>query len=341
MRRAGFPDAERNAARPVATRRTFMACTAALALAPAWADERPRRIGYMGIGERPRPGAVPIVDAFFAGLHELGYEEGRDYVVDWRATGGAPERYATVAAELVASGVDLILCLSTTQAVAARDATDTIPIVFSGLVDPVGSGLVASSAQPGGNLTGTSSTDVGLGSSRIALLHELMPTLASVVVLWSDEAAAHGQQVEQLEAATRGAGIAVVPIEMRRVEDVGAAFDATARARPDAVLVLAQAWQAYHGAEVFRAAIRLRLATLGAERYQAIAGALVTYGASLADLARRAAGQADRIFKGASPSELPVQFPTRYELVVNLRTAGAIGVDVPSALLQRADEVMR
>ena len=340
MRPAGCLDA--HAAQLRATRRHFIACAAAWALPPpARAAGRPRRIGYMGINDRPKPGAVPIVDAFFTGLQVLGYEEGRDYVVEWKATGGLPDRYAAAAEELAASNVDLILCMTTTQALAARDATTTIPIVFSGLSDPVASGLVASALRPGGNVTGTSSTDAELGGKRLALLRELMPELGSVVVLWSDETVVHRRQVEQVEAAARAPGTRVVPIEMRRPEDVGLVFEHLARLRPDAVLVLAQAWQAYHGADVFRAAMRLRLATMGAERYQAVAGALITYGPSLADLARRAAGYADRIFKGAVAGELPIQVPTRYELLVNLRTASAIGIAVPPSVLQRADEVMR
>jgi putative ABC transport system substrate-binding protein len=325
----------------VTSRRSFIALSAAFATPCAWPADRPRRIGYMGFGDRPKPGAVPIIDAFFAGLSDLGYEEGHDYVVEWKVTGGLAERHALAARELAASDVDLILCLSTAQAVAARDATGTIPIVFSGVSDPAGTGLVTSLAHPGGNLTGTSSSDDRLGARRLSVLRELLPALASVVVLWNDETLTQRDEVGQVGVAADGTGIVVKPVEMRRFEDVIPAFEQVARLRPDAILTLAQVWQAYHGSELFRSATRLKIPTMGVERYQAVAGALITYGASLADLARRAASYVDRIFKGSRPEELPIEGPTRYELLVNLRTASAIGITVPPSLLQRADDVMQ
>ena len=322
-------------------RRVMILAVAAVAAGRAWPAAKPRRIGLLAFAPRPKPGVVPLFDGFLAGMRELGYEEDRDFTMEWKVTEGKPERYASAAAELVASRVDLILCFASPAALAAKSATSTIPIVFAGLNDPVTSGLVPSLARPGGNLTGLSGVDDELHGKRLSLLRELLPAVSNVVVLWSPDVVVHRHEVAQIETLARGLAIQVRPVELRRVEDVGPVFEQLERPRPGAVLVPAAAWHAYHSAALFAAATRARLPAIGTERFHAVGGALLTYGADLADLARRAAGYVDKIFKGAKPADLPIQQPTKYDLLINLKTADAIGVTIPKDLLLRADEVIR
>jgi putative tryptophan/tyrosine transport system substrate-binding protein len=237
--------------------------------------------------------------------------------------------------------VDLILASHSAAAFAAKHATSTIPIVITGLNDPVANGLVPSLSRPGGNITGFTSDDDELHSKRVGLLRELLPATRTVVVLWSPEAVVHRYEVEQIEAAAHKLAIQVRPIELRRPEDVGPVFEQLERLRPDAVFVPGMAWHAHQGAVLFTAAAKARLPTIGAERFHVAAGALLTYGADQGDVWRRSAGYVDKIFKGAKPADLPIQRPTKFELLINMKTADAIGVSIPKLLLQRADEVIR
>jgi len=307
-----------------------------------WPAARPQRIGYLSPFPRPSSGAVPVFDAFFAGMREQGYEEGRDYVMDWRVTGGnKPEAFDAHAVALVSDGVDLFFCLTTVAAMAAKRATSTIPIVFSGVSDPVTSGLVPSLARPGGNLTGMSAADDELNGKRLELLRELLPQAREVAVLWVPDMVTNGNELTQIEALAPRLGIRIRRVELNRVEDIAAVIPPLGRTRTDALFILPAPWHVYSSAELVTAATQARLPTIGVERYHHAGGALLTYGADIAALARRAAGYVDRIFKGAKPADLPVQQPQKFELLINLKTALALGVAVPSSLLLRADEVVR
>jgi putative tryptophan/tyrosine transport system substrate-binding protein len=303
--------------------------------------DRPRRIGYLSFFPRPSPGVVPVFDAFFAGMREQGYEEGRDYVMDWRYTGGKPEGFDAHAVAMVADGVDLFFCLTTGAAMAAKRATSTIPIVFSGVSDPVTSGLVPSLARPGGNLTGFSAVDDELHRKRFQLLRELLPQAREVAVLWMPALVVNGNELTQIEAVAPRLDISIRRVELNRVEDIAAVIPPLGRTPTDALFILPAPWHVYSSAELVAAATQARLPTIGVERYHHAGGALLTYGADIAALARLAAGYVDRIFKGAKPGDLPVQQPLKFELLLNLKTAKALGITVPQSLLVRADEVIR
>ena len=328
--------------RPAGVARRLIVLGAAAGVAVGvWPAAGPRRIGYLSPFPRPSPGVVPIFDAFFAGMREQGYEEGRDYVMDWRHTGGKPDAFDAHAVALVADGVDLFWCVTAIAAMAAKRATSTIPIVFSGVSDPVTSGLVPSLARPGGNLTGLSAVDDELHGKRLELLRELLPQAREVAVLWMPLMASHRTELAQIEAVAPRLGIRIRRVELNRVEDIAAVIPPLGRTPTDALFILPAAWHVYSSAELVAAVTQARLPSIGVERYHHVGGALLTYGADIAALARRAAGYVDRIFKGAKPADLPVQQPQKFELLINLKTALALGVAVPSSLLSRADEVVR
>ena len=325
----------------VARRLIVLGAAAGIALG-VWAADRPRRIGYLSPFPRPSSGVVPVFDAFFAGMREQGYEEGRDYVMDWRVTGGnEPEAFDAQAVALVADGVDLFFCLTTVAATAAKRATSTIPIVFSGVSDPVTSGLVLSLARPGGNLTGMSAADDELHGKRLELLREFLPQAREVAVLWVPDMMTNRNELTQIEAVAPRLGIRIRRVELNRVEDIAAVIPPLGRTPTDALFILPAPWHVYSSAELMAAATQARLPSIGTERYHHVGGALLTYGVDIAAQTRRAAGYVDRIFKGAKPGDLPVQQPNKFELLINLKTAVALGVAVPSILLLRADEVVR
>jgi len=264
-------------------------------------------------------------------------------VIEYRDAEGKPERFPALAAELVALKVDVILTGSTPQALAAKQATKTIPIVFIGTADPVGSGLVTSLARPGGNVTGLSNLAAELVGKRLEQLTQAVPGVSRVAVLWQPGVLGDRTEKEMLKAAdvaARALGMGLQFVEARGPADFDRAFSDMTRARAGALTVLPSSMFSSERRRLVDLAAKNRLPAVFPFREFADAGGLMSYGPNLADLLRRAATYVDKILKGAKPADLPVEQPTKFELVINLKTAKALGLDVPLQLLQRADEVI-
>jgi ABC-type uncharacterized transport system substrate-binding protein len=295
-----------------------------------------RTIGILNAGSAGVPSAVVLPDA----LRELGWIEGKNIVFERRYAENRVERLPELAAELVRLNVDVIVGLGTLAPLAAKGATTTIPIVMTAAGDPLGSGLVASLARPGGNVTGMSLMAPDLGGKRLELLKELLPRLARVAVLWNAANPYPALVFKETQAAGRTLGIEVQSLEVRDPRDFDGAFEALRRQRPDALITVEDPLTFNYMKLIADFAAGQRLPTLHGFREDVAAGALMSYGANLADLFRRAAGYVDKILRGAKPADLPVQQPTKFDLVINLTTAKALGLEVPPTLLARADEVI-
>jgi len=289
----------------------------------------------------PKPGqSSPLLEAFRGGLRELGYREGRNVVVEYRWAGGSNQRAAELAAELVRLDVAVMVSTGTPATQAARAASATIPIVMTAVGDPVGSGLVASLARPGGNVTGLSLLDTDLDGKRIELLKEAVPGLTRIAMLWSPSDAGMALAFGRVEVASRNLRLALQSLGLRDPAEIPGTLQAAETGRAQALIVTAQPFTIRHQAEILNVATKLRLPAMYTDRRFVDAGGLMAYGPSLVDVYRRAATYVDRILKGAKPADLPVEQPTKFELVVNLRTARALGLAMPSALIARADELI-
>ena len=278
--------------------------------------------------------------AFSDGLRELGWVEGKNVAFENRNAEDRLERLPEFAADLVRLKVDVIAAAGTLAPLAAKQATTTIPIVMTSAGDPLGSGLVASLARPGGNVTGMSLMAPDLGAKRLELLKELLPRLSRVAVLWNAANPYSALVFKETQAGGRTLGIEVQSLEVRGPDDFDATFETARRLRPDALITVEDPLTGSHRKRIADFSARQQLPSLHGIREFVAAGGLMSYGASLADLSRRAAYYVDKIFKGAKPADLPVQQPTKFELVINLKAAKALGLDVPPTLLARADEVM-
>jgi putative tryptophan/tyrosine transport system substrate-binding protein len=296
-------------------------------------------IGLFSAGIR-LPENAPAWIAFLSALRELGWIEGKNVVFEGRYADNRLERLPALAEELVRLNVDVIVAIGTLAPLAAKRATSTIPIVMAAAGDPLGSGLVASLAQPGGNVTGMSLMAPDLGGKRLELLKELLPRFARVAVLWNAANPYSANVFKETQVAGRVLGVQVQSLEVRNPEDLDGAFEAARQQHPDALVSVEDPFTATYRKRITDFAIAARLPSLYGLREDANAGGLVSYGANLAELYRRAAGYVDKILKGAKPADLPVQQPTTFELVVNLKTARLLGLEIPPTLLARADEVI-
>ena len=327
-------------------RRTFLAGTSAALLASPLAAEAQQaakvaRIGYLS----PNLAANPhLPESFRQGLRDLGYVEGRNVVIEYRDAEGKLERLPALAAELVALKVDVIVAAGPPAALAAKQATRTLPIVFASSGDPVTSGLVTSLARPGGNVTGLSALTQELVGKRLELLKQAGPGVSQVAVLWHPGVLGERTEKDMLkgaEVAARALGVRLQVVEARGPEDFGRAFSEMTRARAGALTVLGSVMFVNERRRLVDLAAKNRLPAVYAQREFVDAGGLMSYGANLADLFRRAATYVDKILKGAKPGDLPVEQPTKFELVINLKTAKALGLTIPPSLLARADEVIQ
>jgi putative tryptophan/tyrosine transport system substrate-binding protein len=327
-------------------RRRFIAnltgSVVALPAALAQSTAKLHRIGYLAPGSRSSAPASVMVDVFRQRLSELGWVEGRTIVIDYRFANGQFDRLPRLAAELVEAKCDVIVAAPTPAAVAASKATQTIPVVMINVGDPVGLGLVTSLARPGRNITGLAYS-IGVESlvKSVGLLKEAVPKLRRVAILANPANPSHAVVIGSVEAAAQSLGVQLQVVQARGHEDLDAAFAAMASERAQGLLVIADVIFVRERARLADLASRHRLPTVHGLRENVEAGGLIHYGPNSADQWRRAATFVDRILKGAKPANLPVEQPTRFELIINLRTAKALGLDMPSALLLRADELIQ
>ena len=302
--------------------------------------QRPEKLYRIGMLERTSTAInAANLEGFRQGLRELGYVEGKSFVIEYRSADGRDERFPSLAAELVRLKVDLILTRGTSAALAAKNATGTIPVVITGVGDPVGQGVVASLARPGANVTGLSTLVTEIYAKRVGLLKELVPGAVRLAALINMSNPASPPQWKEVEKATRSLGLQAQLLDVRKPEDLGPAFDGAIRQRADALVVGLETLTQANQRVIVDLAAKHRLPAIYAS--MEFAGGLVVYGVNYPDQYRRAASFADRIFKGAKPADLPVEQPTKFELVINTRTAKALGLTIPPALLLRADQVIQ
>jgi ABC-type uncharacterized transport system substrate-binding protein len=317
-------------------RRAFIARTLSLLAAPLAAEAqqsgRVYRVGLLGIGE---PQVLRQI------LREAGYVEGQNLAIEWRNAEGRPERFGDLAADLVRLKVDVIVAANPAATIAAKNATASIPIVMVNTPDPVQLGLVASLGRPGGNITGTTSLSADLSVKQLELLKEAIPQAARVAVLWNPINPWHRLALKAAESAARSLVVQLHSVEVRVAEELEGAFTAMTKARADAVLVLSDPMTFFHRTRIADLAAKRRLPTMHGVRGYVDAGGLMSYWANQADLYRRVASYVDRILKGAKPGDLPIEQPTKYELVINLKTAKALGLTIPPSVLARADEIIQ
>jgi putative ABC transport system substrate-binding protein len=281
-----------------------------------------------------------MFEAFQQGLRELGYVEGQNLAIEPRGAEGRYERLPDLAAELVRLQPDVLVSSATPATRAAQQATSTIPIVFIAVGDPVGLGIVASLDRPGGNVTGVSDLFVGLSGKRLELLKETVPGVSRVAALWNPSNPAIALEWSGTQEAGRMLGLEVQSVEAHSADDLAGAFETIARERADALIVLSDPLISLGNAQILDFAVRSRLPTMHSQRATVEAGGLMSYGPSLTGLSRRGAYYVDRILKGTKPANLPVEQPREFELVVNRRTAQALGLTIPADVWLQTTEVI-
>ena len=296
------------------------------------------RVGYLGTSSASLE--PELVRAFREGLRDHGYVEGQNLLIEYRWAEGNDQRFPDLAADLVKLKVDIILTAGTPAALAAKRATQTIPIIMAVAGDPVGTGLVSSLARPGGNLTGLTAMVPDLEGKRLEMLREVFPKLAKLVVLLNSANSLTAIQWEQTKISAKALGIQLQPIEVQRRDDFKNAFARVARQRPDAITMVADRFLLAHRTQIVDFVAKTRLPAMYPYREFVVAGGLMSYAPSYEDLFRRSATYVDKILRGAKPGDLPVEQPTKFELILNLRAAKAIGLKIPPSLLQRADQII-
>ena len=322
-------------------RRTFIGTlTGSLLAAPLAAGAQPAkpvpRIGFLSTD--PISARAQALEAFREGLRELGYIEGRNIAIEVRSAEGSRDRLPTLASELVTRKVDVIATSTTPAIQAAKQATKTIPIVTIS-ADPVGTGLVASLARPGGNITGISLAGPELSGKQLELVTEILPKVRRVAFVWDPANAALTLRLQEVETAARTLGLQIESLEVRTSRELESALESATTKHAGALIVPPPIAIAYRR-QIGDVAAKNRLPVIYEDRESVAHGGLMSYGANFADLWRRAATYVDKILKGAKPGDLPIEQPTKFELVINLKTAKALGLTIPQSLLQRADQVI-
>jgi putative ABC transport system substrate-binding protein len=294
-------------------------------------------IGILG----PQPNSIPFGDAVVKGLRELGYIEGQNIRIEARWSDGRFDQLPRLAADLVRLNVDVLVTSLTQATLAAKQITTMIPIVMAGVGDPIGAGLIVSLSRPGGNVTGTASLIVDIVGKQLELLKEIVPGMERAAVLWNPANSAFQKlQLREIEVAAQAVGLKLQLLEASMPNDFGLAFDRIARERIRALAVLGDPLFSANADSIAKSALGASLVTVSNNRTMAQAGILLTYGPNLWDVHKRASVYVDKILKGAMPSDLPVEQPTTFELIVNLKAARTLGIVVPPTLIARADEVI-
>jgi ABC-type uncharacterized transport system substrate-binding protein len=321
-------------------RRAFLYGSAAMLAAPLGAGaQQPGKVYRIGLLS-PTSQAAGI-EAFREGLRTLGYVEGHNVVIEHRSAHGRFDRLPDLAAELVRLKVDAIVAVVTQASLAAKNATKTIPIVMLGVGDPVGSGLVTNLARPGGNVTGTSYPVVEMAGKSLEVIKQVVPKLHRVTALWNPaNSVFQAQMVKETEAAARALGIQLRLLGARDANEINAAFEAMAKSRPEALAVIADPVFVANRGQIVTLAAKSHLPSVSTFNEYAEAGGLMAYAPSFYEPGVRAAAQIDKIFKGAKPADLPVERATKFALVINMKTARALGLTIPPLLLARADQVI-
>jgi putative ABC transport system substrate-binding protein len=297
------------------------------------------RIGVLHPGT---PASAPqSVEAFRQGLREHGYEEGKNIVVERRYTESRLERVAEVAAEFVRLKVDVIVTSLDVATAAVKQQTQTIPIVMAISIDPVATGFVSSLARPGGNVTGLSTMSPELAAKRLELLREAVPGLSRVAIMWNTNVPGNLLEYKEAGDAARSMRLQLQSVEVSSVDDFERAFSALKTGGAEALIVAGSGLTSTNAGQIANLAMKHRLPSMVSSRDRVDAGGLIAYGPNLAELWRRAATYVDKILKGAKPGDLPIEQPTKFELIINLKTAKALGLTIPPSLLRRADEVIQ
>jgi putative ABC transport system substrate-binding protein len=298
----------------------------------------PFKIGVLGPGLSAN--ATRQIAAFREGMRELGHIEGRTFVLESRFGDGHPDRLPALAAELVAGGVDVIVAISTPGALPAKAATRTIPIVFPASSDPVGVGVVSQLARPGGNVTGFSLMASELSGKRLQLLREVVPNITRVAVIWDASNPGMALRVRETRQAAEQIKVGFRDAGAKNLEELEASLADLLKQSPDALVVTTEPFTQTHRARILEFAAQNRVPAMYEERQYVEAGGLMSYGPNILDNYRRTAGYVDKILKGAKAGDLPIEQPTRFELVINQRTARALGLTLPPSMLLRADQVI-
>jgi putative tryptophan/tyrosine transport system substrate-binding protein len=323
-------------------RREFIAGIAALLVSPrrSWAQGARRRLGFLAIGDGSGQALNQAEPALFDGLRKHGWIDGKNLIVEYRFS-QTPDRLPASVADMIALSPDVLLVAGPQAAVALKSATDKIPIVFVAVADPVGIGLVQSLSRPGGNITGLATLVPGFTSKEIEILREMVPSASKIAVLANLGNPMHKRSIaEELPPAAQKLGVALPIVDATTAEELDIAFASAAAQHADAVIVFGDPLTFNNAPRVTALAAKHRLPAIYLGRLFATNGGLISYGPDFADLFLRAGGYVDKILKGTKPSDLPVEQPTKFELVINMKTAKALGLTVPPSLLARADEVI-
>ena len=305
--------------------------------APAQQSRKVSRVGYLGTSSSSLE--AHVLDAFRQKLRELGHVEGENVAIEYRWAEGQDDRLPELAVELVRLKPDVIVTRGTPGTLAAKQATNTIPIIFAGIGDPVNAGLVASYARPEGNVTGLTFTGPELEGKRLQILKEVVPGLSRVAALWNPVSMG-GEFYRQTQIAATALGVTLQPVEARRVDDLEQAFATIGGAHTDALIVLADPFLLSKRKQIVAFAANKRLPAVYPYREYVDAGGLSSYAPSTIDRILRTAVYVDKILRGAKPTDLPVEAPTKFELIINLKAAKALGLTIPESFLLRADEVI-